>query len=146
MKLLAYKLLFLLFVFSGSVSGVAQNIDVLFTGIRSTKGQIIVSAFIDEKSFKDEKPLYTYTFQKKDIVQGVMLGHITIPPGTYGFALLDDENYNKKMEYNMLGMPEEGFAFSNFYLSGFKRPKYEMFKFTISQGQKLRINMKMRYL
>ena len=124
----------------------AQNIDVLFSNIRSAKGQIVVKVFTDEKGFDEDKPFKTIKFPKSGIVNGEMAGKMNLDPGVYGLALLDDEDNNSKMENNFVGMPKEGFGFSNFYLSGLKKPKFEQFKFALSKDQRLKINMKIRYL
>lgn len=124
----------------------AQNIEISFTGVRSTRGQIIVKIFTDEKSFQDGKALKALKFKKSGLTNGQLTGKLALDPGTYGFALLDDENDNNVMENNMLGMPKEGFGFSNFYLSGMKKPHFEQFKFTLNKGQQLKVNMKLRYL
>ncbi|PQJ08792.1 hypothetical protein CJD36_022320 [Flavipsychrobacter stenotrophus] len=71
---------------------------------------------------------------------------MNLEPGVYGFALLDDENGNGTMDYNMFGMPKEGFGFSDFYLSGLKKPNFDQFKFTLRDHQQLKINMTLRYL
>jgi uncharacterized protein (DUF2141 family) len=137
----------LLFVFiSGTAILPAQNIQLLFTGVKSTKGQIILKVYTDEKSYQEDIPYKTEIISKQDLVQGMKTGKLNLEPGVYGFALLDDENKNLKMDYNLLGMPEEGFAFSNFYLSGMKRPHFSDFQFTVSKDQKLLITMKFRYL
>lgn len=36
-----------------------------------------------------------------------------IPPGTYGLAVVHDENMNGKLDVNWLGVPSEGYGFSN---------------------------------
>ncbi|HSB06297.1 MAG TPA: DUF2141 domain-containing protein [Thermodesulfobacteriota bacterium] len=36
-----------------------------------------------------------------------------IPPGTYAIAVIHDENMNGKLDTNWLGIPKEGYAFSN---------------------------------
>ena len=36
-----------------------------------------------------------------------------IAPGTYAIAVLHDENNNGRMDYNFLGIPKEGYGFSN---------------------------------
>jgi uncharacterized protein (DUF2141 family) len=36
-----------------------------------------------------------------------------IPPGTYAIAVVHDENMNGKLDTNLLGIPTEGYAFSN---------------------------------
>ena len=36
-----------------------------------------------------------------------------IPPGTYALAVIHDENMNGKLDTNRLGVPTEGYGFSN---------------------------------
>ena len=36
-----------------------------------------------------------------------------IPPGTYALAVVHDENMNGKLDTNLLGIPKEGYGFSN---------------------------------
>jgi uncharacterized protein (DUF2141 family) len=36
-----------------------------------------------------------------------------IPPGTYALAVIHDENMNGKLDTNLLGIPTEGYGFSN---------------------------------
>jgi len=36
-----------------------------------------------------------------------------IPPGTYALTVIHDENMNGKLDTNWLGIPKEGYAFSN---------------------------------
>ena len=38
---------------------------------------------------------------------------VDIPPGTYALAVIHDENMNGKLDTNWLGIPTEGYGFSN---------------------------------
>ena len=123
----------------------AQNVEVTVTGIRSEKGQIAIGVFLDEESFRREKAYLEIQFPKKDIRDGVMTVSFSLEPGIYGLSLLDDENSNRKMEYNFLGIPKEGFGFSDYYHTGITRPKFADFRFTVVQGQDIKIKVRMRY-
>jgi uncharacterized protein (DUF2141 family) len=70
----------------------------------------------------------------------------TLEPGIYGLSLLDDENKDGKMEYNFLRLPREGFGFSDYYHTGFTKPKFDSFKFNIDQNQKRIITIRIRYM
>jgi uncharacterized protein (DUF2141 family) len=83
---------------------------------------------------------------KKDISSGEMKVKFDLPPGTYGIALVDDENSDGVMEYNRLGIPKEGFGFSDYYHTGLKKPKFNSFSFTLEKGQKKSIKIKVRYI
>jgi uncharacterized protein (DUF2141 family) len=124
----------------------AQDVEVVITGLRNTKGQIVIGVFKDNETFKIEKSFLEKRFIKKDIKNREMRVHFTIEPGIYGLSLLDDENSNGLMEYNFLGIPKEGFGFSDYYHSGFTKPKFDSFKFTLAKDQTKRITVRIRYM
>ena len=124
----------------------AQTIDVVIKNIRNTKGQLCLAIFADETGFKSEKTCWKMTCLKKDIVKGEF--HIQIPfrCGEWAFSVLDDENKSGKMEYNLIGMPREGFGFSDYYLTGFHKPLFKDFSFKIAQNETKTIIVRMKYL
>jgi uncharacterized protein (DUF2141 family) len=124
----------------------AQTIDVTITGIKSSRGQVIVKVFTDQKSFDDNKAHSVFRFAKSTMKDGTISSRVALNGGVYGFALLDDQNDNGIMDYNIVGMPKEGFGFSDFYLSGFKKPKFDDFKFSLAATQQKKVLMKVRYL
>lgn len=124
----------------------AQNVEVTITGIRSDNGQIAIGVFKDNETFQKEDAFLDKQFVKKDISEGKMVVKFSLDPGIYGLSLLDDENSNGKMEYNFLGIPKEGFGFSDYYHKGITKPKFDAFKFSISNGQTKRITITIRYM
>jgi uncharacterized protein (DUF2141 family) len=130
-----------LFSFSSHTS--AQNTQIHVTGIRSTKGQIILKIFRDQASFDKEQASKTMTFDKKGVKNGEVTLPLDLAAGTYGITLLDDENGDGKLEKSFVGMPKEGFGFSNFFLEKLKKPAYEEFKTQIkSEDNKVQIKVK----
>ncbi|MCJ7820187.1 MAG: DUF2141 domain-containing protein [Bacteroidales bacterium] len=124
----------------------AQNMEVVITGIRSPEGQMAIGIFTDNESFQQEKAFLEKKFEKADITDGEMRVRFSLVPGTYGFALLDDENSNGKMEYNFLGMPKEGFGFSDYYHTGLLKPKFDSFSFTLIDGQTKLVAIRIKYI
>ncbi len=122
----------------------AQSVNVTVTNIKNTKGQIIIAVFKDEQGFKDEKPVSRKKFPKSAVTNGVLKVTMDVPAGTYGMALVDDENNSDKMEKNMLGIPKEGVGFSNFYLSGLSKPTFNDFKFEVKPPS-VAVECKIRY-
>ncbi len=124
----------------------AQNVEVTITGIRSDKGQIAIGVFKDNETFQKEDAFLDKQFVKKEIANGVMKVQFSLDPGIYGLSLLDDENSNGKMEYNFLGIPKEGFGFSDYYHKGITKPKFDAFKFSLDNDQTRRITIRIRYM
>ena len=124
----------------------AQNLDVHIVNIRNKNGQLCLAMFADEVHFKKEKTCWVMKCSKKDIVNGEF--HIKIPfqSGEWGFSVLDDENGSGKMEYNFIGVPREGFGFSDYFLKGLHRPTFNDFSFKIVKNETKTIIVRMKYL
>jgi uncharacterized protein (DUF2141 family) len=127
-------------------SGNSQTVEVIITGIRSEKGQIVIGVFKDDESFQKEKSFMEKRFVKSGISNREMRVQFSLETGTYGLSLLDDENSNGKMEFNFLGIPKEGFGFSDYYHKGIKKPKFDSYKFSINKDQTKRITIRIRYM
>jgi uncharacterized protein (DUF2141 family) len=140
---LAIVLFFVLYFCRFSFS---QNVDIYFSGLRSNKGQIILRVYKDSQSFDDDIPYKITYIKKTGVYKGTLSSSLKLEPGTYGLALADDENNSFAMNFNLLGMPTEGFGFSNYYHTGLSYPKFESFKFTVEKDEKKKVNMKIRYM
>lgn len=60
-----------------------------------------------------------------------------LQPGEYAVMVIHDENSNRKLDRNMMGMPKEELGVSNDYrMSGFppRKPTWEDVKFTVEPG------------
>jgi uncharacterized protein (DUF2141 family) len=124
----------------------AQNITVNISGIRAEKGQIVIGVFKDSDTYQKEEPFVNEIFSKTKIQGEAISVQFSLEPGIYGLCLLDDENNNGKMEYNFVGMPKEGFGFSDYYHKGITKPKFDSFKFTLNKDQNKNITIKVRYI
>jgi len=128
-------------VFHDSPNGL---ITLNITNVRSKEGQIRLNVFKDEASFNSEKPFKIMHIPKNELSDGKLNASVQLPNGTFGIAVLDDENSNEKMDYTLM-MPKEGFGFSNFYLTGLSRPKFDKFKFAVNDNS-FAVVIKMRYM
>jgi len=118
----------LLMVFLSSYAPFQQKTAITVTGIRSDKGKIIIQVFKDDAAYQDQHPFKKISFDKKELASGTLQLQLALEPGTYGFTLVDDENGNGEIDKNFVGMPKEGFGFSNFFMEKMKKPRFEEFK------------------
>lgn len=58
-----------------------------------------------------------------------------LPFGEYAVAVLHDEDGDRKMDFNWLGMPTEGWVCSNEIFRTFRSPYFREAKFTLQQKQ-----------
>ena len=139
---------FIIFLLSSFVLNykVTQTIPIIIKNIRNSKGRISIGVFKDASSFEEEKPYRIIVIPKKEMTNGMLKTTIEIESGVYGLSILDDENSDAKMEYNMVGMPKEGFGFSNYYHSGFTKPNYKQFLVNINPSEKSPIVFQLRYI
>jgi uncharacterized protein (DUF2141 family) len=124
----------------------ANNVEVIITNFRNNEGQVVIGVYKDQVSFEKEKSFLVKKFDKKEVTQNFLIVKFNLEPGIYGLTLLDDENNNAKMEYNFVGMPKEGFGFSNYYHTGFTRPKFESFKIEVKKDILNKSKIKIRYI
>lgn len=143
MRTILYAILFLLVN-----NTFAQDLPIKFeiNNLRNSDGSIIVSVYKDKKSFDDGNPSSRKIFVKKDKMnKGVFKAQFLLPPGVYGLVFVDDENNDGKITNRKIGIPKEGFGFSNFYLSGLKKPKFSDFSFTLKENLKP-LQIRLRYM
>jgi uncharacterized protein (DUF2141 family) len=131
---------------SGEKPEKSSQIVLTITGIRGTEGHIGIGAFTSSEGFDDEVTDKFFKFSKSNVIKGNLVVSFEIEPDLYGFSLLDDENGNYQMDYNLFGIPKEGFGFSNYYHEGFSKPKFDKFKMNLKPNSIEEISIKIRYL
>ena len=67
-----------------------------------------------------------------------------IPPGTYALAVVHDENFNGKLDTNFLGIPTEGYGFSNDATAALGAPSFSAASFSYD-GQNLDLTIGLNY-
>ena len=67
-----------------------------------------------------------------------------IPPGTYAMAVVHDENMNGKLDTNWLGLPTEGYGFSNNAKAVLSAPSFSDASFTYD-GRNVDLTMSLHY-
>lgn len=132
---------FLLFLFL-SISAQSQVLSLEIIDIKSDKGTILLSLYNGEKGFP-----YQNTSSIKQFVVQPNQGKVTLvvkdlPPGEYAFALFHDVDGNGKLSTNFLGIPKEGYAFSNNAFNRFGVPKYKDASFLLRSDVSQKITLR----
>ncbi len=137
---------FLIYISLSFVNSPTITFPIIIKNIRNAKGRLSIGVFKDAESFEKEKPYKIIIVPKKELVGGTVKATIELEPGVYALSILDDENSDYKMEYNMVGMPKEGFGFSNYYHGGLSKPNFKQFLVFINSSQKSPILFNLRYI
>ena len=67
-----------------------------------------------------------------------------VPYGAYAIACVHDENGNGKIDYNVMGLPKEGYGFSKDAMGMFGPPNFEAAKITLDSPS-LSLRIKVNY-
>jgi uncharacterized protein (DUF2141 family) len=113
-------------------------------GCRNDNGQLLVSLFNEATGFpSDGKKAFRKT--SVNVNKGItQVEWKDIPEGTYAIALLHDENKDLKMNFTFIGLPKEGYAFSNNAMGLAGPPSFQKASF-LHQGEKTIHRIKLRY-
>lgn len=114
------------------------NLTVNIAGINSDKGSLLVGIYKTEKSFL-KKPFKSDIIKIKNKKSIVIFKNI--PKGTYAVSFVHDENNNKKMDTNFIGIPKEDFGCSNNATGFMGPPKYKDAKFQLTENKTIDIKI-----
>jgi len=116
-------------ILSASVhpQGAGGVMIVRVTGLNSDQGRVAVALTDSEKNFGQDLP-FRGAF---DRISGGRseVRFESVPFGEYAVKCFHDRNSNGKLDTNFLGIPVEGYAFSNGARRTFGPPSYEEAKF-----------------
>lgn len=121
-----------------------DSLKVQLSNIRNNKGVVYVFIY----SYSNQYPYNPYKyfkFEKKLVKEGVLKLNVRgLEVGKqYVLTLIDDENSNEDLD-RFLGLPKEGFGFSNNIKPFLSLPKYDDLVFEFKSSESLSI--KVQYL
>lgn len=130
-------LIALVFIMSAGLQSADNKADlhVIVTGLKSSDGWVVCHLFNSEDGYptKSKKAMkYINDYDLKNHQAEFLFKDL--PPGDYAFTVHHDENGNKKMDKNFLGIPNEGWACSNNATGalGIPIPSFDDAKFTVN--------------
>lgn len=124
----------------GTVGMSAQNaLTINITNLVPSKGNIEIGIFNKAEGFlKPGKQIA----QKTVKAVGKSISYtFNLPKGDYAVAVYQDENSNRKCDTNMIGIPTEGFGFSNNYRPKLSAPSFSQTKFSINGNKSITISL-----
>jgi uncharacterized protein (DUF2141 family) len=118
------------------------GIHIKFLDIQNNKGNIGCALFDSPEGFPHE---FLQQYESRMVVMKIQdteasCHFLDVPPGTYALAVIHDENMNGKFDDNWMGVPQEGYGFSNEAKAVMSAPSFEAAEFSY-QGQELFVEM-----
>lgn len=129
------------FIAVGAAS--AGDFSINIDGINSADGTIRVALHNGADGFPfDREPIAK--MEVPSAVGTVVVQFGRLAPGAYAISLFHDENGNTMLDRNLLGIPKEGYGFSNNARSAFGPPRFAAARFTVDETAMV-INVEMGY-
>ncbi len=128
--------------FSPVQNGSVGNLTLRFEGIEKAGGTVRLALYNRPSEFMVEEKAVLYNFKadKKGKLEATIEN---LPVGSYGFAVFFDENNNKELDKNLVGVPVEPYGFSKDPPSKWRLPTWEEVKFDIGTSNKsIDVNLK----
>lgn len=105
----------------------AQNsceVTIQIQNLENKEGYIRIAIFKSASGFPEDhqQAVEKISVKTKDLENGIQL---RLPYGDYAFTMLHDENSDTKMNYNLIGIPKEGYGFSKLAKGVMRMPKFE---------------------
>ena len=119
------------------------NLTVIISGLKNNKGDVRIGLFNSEESYKGKKEKFKgaiIEIRNKKVKWEVK----NIPLGNYAIKTFHDENQDDDVD-TKLGIPSEGFGFSNNPSILFGPPSYKKAKF-IFNSDSMKIEIKLNNL
>jgi uncharacterized protein (DUF2141 family) len=131
---------------AGEVSAQSwPGIHVTVLNIRNSAGAVACALFESPDGF----PTEFLRFATRIMVMRVRdtrarCDFADIAPGTYALGVIHDENLNGKLDANRLGIPSEGYGFSNDARAAFGAPSFSAASFAYD-GRNLAMTIRLNY-
>lgn len=124
----------------GAAEAASATVEITVTDIREAKGTIRMSLCPEAQFLKD----CPYSGSAPAKVPQATVVIQNVPPGVYAAQGFHDVNDSHEVERTLLGVPEEGVAFSRNPSYFFAPPEFKDTAFTVGP-QGTRITVRLRY-
>jgi len=126
------------------LSEAQATLVVEITNLRSDDGQVLLTLYASEDGWV-KKPAKAKVRRIVPIHEGKARERIeALSPGGYAVAVVHDENASGAMDRNWIGIPKEGYGFSNDAIGSMGPPSFKAARFDV-KGPETTIRLRMRY-
>jgi uncharacterized protein (DUF2141 family) len=141
MKTFSLTLVFICLLLAALPCRAQSTLVVNIKNIKNKNGDILIGLYDSTSNF----PRKVATGKVVKVTDSEMeVSFSDIKPGNYAVSVLHDENQNKDLDTNKLGIPKEGYGFSNNVMGVVGPPSYRKARFHVPRGDSA-ITIKMKY-
>lgn len=133
-------LLFVFMVYWGLGFSQTANLTIIIKGIQNPVGTMNFAVYDDAENYDKSKNYFLGESVKVDSKDFEYVFE-DVPYGNYAISLFHDEDENKELNTNWVGMPKELFGFSNDAKAKMGPPDFEDACFEIKEDLEIIINL-----
>ena len=122
----------------------AMALHVRVVDLRNSNGQVICTLFNSPSAFPSDSNKAVGQVAVPIADNAAVCSFGGLAPGKYAVVMFHDENSNGKFDRNWLGLPKEGYAFSNNVRPVFAPPSFKAAAFDYAGGNQW-LTVMMRY-
>ena len=114
-------------------AGDGACVQLTISGVRSADGVVQIALFADEESYEKS------TEAAAQVAPPAAVGTVEVPmcglaPGRYALSVFHDENANRRLDTGRLGIPKEGYGFSQGARGRTGKPSFDKIAFDLAAG------------
>jgi len=108
----------------------AENVKFVIeiTHVVVNDGKVYLAVFANADEFRREAPFMAFELESSSTV---LLQEVSIAPGEYLLSAYQDRNGNQELDYNLVGIPRELVAISNYFGRGIPTRNFDRHKVPI---------------
>lgn len=106
------------------------NLKIWIKGIRSLKGSLFIGLYNKPAGFGSDNAYRGVSYEISGTEMWVTFD--SIHKGSFAVAIIHDENNNRKLDQGEMGIPTEGYGFSNDARGLFGPPDYRLAMFYVN--------------
>ena len=113
----------------------AATLTVKITGISKPVGKMAVQVVASQEAYDGKAKASAGQMLAVASTEPMTLTFTDLAPGTYAVLVMQDENGNGKLDSNIIGIPKEGYGFSN-NPNVMRKPYFDETKFEVTDADK----------
>ncbi len=116
------------------------SLKITVNGIKQISGKIELSLYNNPETFpKDNEEYKSVSIPVKSNSVSCTINNL--PAGKYALAYYHDANSDNRCNRNFIGIPKEGFGFSNNVKPGFRAPSFSSCKINLYKNKSIDLHI-----
>lgn len=117
-----------------------HTVNITINNIKEPSGKLRIAVYKGKENYQENAMIDTSFVVENEKSKKIKL---RLPQGEYAIGVFHDLNDNEELDKNFMGIPTEGFGFSNKSMGTFGPPSYEDTKFNVDKNAtSVEVNLK----